>query len=97
MSQIVDLLAAALPSPIKASFGDPAVLVHESGSATITAMFREPLPDEEYPAAVRIAEIFRADITTTPRQGDFIESGVDRYRVIDVKADEVLWRLVLQR
>lgn len=97
MSQIVDLLRSALPAPMKAAFGDEAVLVHDSGSAAIAAMFREPLPDEEYPAAVRIAEIFRSDIAVTPRQGEFITSGSETYRIIDVKSDEVVWKLVLQR
>ena len=92
MALIDDILAAALPGPLKDNFGDPVTYVHKpSGtSATVTAMLSDPSPEESaFPGKTVIAEILRADLSIEPIEGDEVTIGSDVYFCFDVKSDSV--------
>lgn len=99
MSLIDDILAAALPEPLKANFGDAVTYTHKPGNTTQTAtvIISDPLPEGTYPGKNLTVEVFLADLSPAPIQGDHITLGSTTYTVVDVKSSDSLMALLSLR
>ena len=100
MSLINDVLASAMPGPLKTAFGD-AITYTPSGNTPveITAIISDPAPPEAgYPGNVTLAEVLLSDLAATPTQGDGLTFNGVNFVVFDVKTDSIGFaKLALQK
>lgn len=91
MSLLDDIMAEALPDPIKTFFGDSATYTPLSGSPyTLTIIMADPNPQESlFPGNLTIADAAIADMPAPPVKGDKITIGSTEYTVFDFKRDSV--------
>ena len=99
MALIDDILAEALPKPLKDNFGDAATYTHKPGNTTqaVTVIISDPLPEGTYPGKNLSVEVFLADLSPAPAQGDHVTLGSTTYTVVDVKASDTLIALLSLR
>lgn len=99
MALIDDILAEALPNPLKDNFGDEATYIHKPGNTTetVTVMISDPLPEGSYPGKNLSVEVFLADLSPAPVQGDHVTLGSATYTVVDVKSSDSLIALLSLR
>lgn len=89
MSLIDDVLAAALPDPLKSNFGDSATYTPVGGSpASVTVLLSDPRPLETgVPGYIAECDVFLADLASEPQRGDVVTIGAVEYSVIEVIND----------
>lgn len=92
MSLINDILASALPGPLKAAFGDSVQYKHlpAATTQTVTAIPSDPLtPEPVYPGKLTTIDVLFADLSPAPRNGDEVTISSTAYKVIDVNSDTI--------
>lgn len=89
MALIDDILAAALPGPLKSAFGDSATYTPAAGSpVSITVVLSDVKPLEtSVPGHITECDVFLADLASEPIRGDNITIGAIQYSVIEVVSD----------
>ena len=96
MSLIDDILASAMPEPLKNAFGDPVTYIHKPSNIEdeITAIFSDPGPESAFPGANTIIEVVVADLSSAPAKNDEISYGGGDYVVYDLRLDEIGFALL---
>jgi hypothetical protein len=89
LSFIDNILAAALPGPIKTAFGDAVTYTHKSGGSeavTVIPSTGEQL-EEGFPGAHMFFEVVTSELSVAPRAGDSIVYQGVTYRAVTVESD----------
>ena len=96
MALIDDILAAALPEPLKDNFGDPVTYVHKPSNTEdeITAIFSDPGPESAFPGANTILEVVVADLSSAPDKNDEVHFDGAEYFVFDLRIDDIGFALL---
>lgn len=96
MALIDDILAEALPGPLKDNFGDAVTYVHKPSDVEdeITAIFSDPGPESAFPGATTILEVVVADLSAAPAKNDEIHYDGAEYVVFDLRIDEIGFALL---
>ncbi len=92
MSLLDEILADALPEPLKDFFGDSATYTHKPGGTTdtVTVIPSDPSPTEAaYPGSTTLIDVLIADLSIAATQGDEVVIGSSTFVVIDVKTDTI--------
>lgn len=104
MSLTDDILAEALPDPIKTFFGDEVTYTPLAGSPyTLTVIAADPKPLEQlYPGNLTLVDVLLSDMEAAPVKGDKITMGSTEYTVFSFEADNIgpsglFARLALQK
>lgn len=96
MALIDDILAEALPNPLKDNFGDAVTYVHKPSNTEdeITAIFSDPGPESAFPGANTILEVVVADLSSAPAKNDEVHFDGAEYQVFDLRIDDIGFALL---